>query len=226
MQNTHISKVIALFASTTVWQSGGDAPYCKTAITACCQSCHLAGELHAFYSYLSSFLLLSSTVCHHLSLSLLPPPCLVLSLLVFLAPVNIFYLLLSSPLLSVILILHLYLPVHPPPSRPGSRTETRGSVKIERGMKERKEWGGHNVMISPFLSFCLPPVAVTFAPLFVCVSSPFVALSPALLSYATNEISTHLTNTCVRTHTHRVHANTNTHTQCTHWRFSFFFLWL
>lgn len=145
-----------------------------------------------------------------LSLSLLPPPCLVLSLLVFLAPVNIFYLLLSSPLC------HPYSSplVHPPPSRPGSRTETRGSVKIERGMKERKEWGGHNMMISPFLSFCLPPVA--FTPLFVCVSSPFVALSPALLSYATNEISTHLTNTCVRTHTHRAHANTNTHTHTMH----------
>jgi len=35
MLNSHISKVIALFVSTPEWQSGGNAPYCRTAMTAC-----------------------------------------------------------------------------------------------------------------------------------------------------------------------------------------------
>lgn len=45
-----------------------------------------------------------------------------------------------SPLqLCITPILHLYLPVHPPPSRPGSHTEISTSVKIEDGLEERKE---------------------------------------------------------------------------------------
>lgn len=73
MQNTHISKV-ALFVSTAVWQSGGDAAYCKTAITACWVLPKLPSGRWA--------------ACLPLLHRLLPPHsrCLFLSLLVFLTP--------------------------------------------------------------------------------------------------------------------------------------------
>lgn len=51
---THISKVIALFVSTTAWQSGGNAPYCKTAISTCWVMPKLPSGRWAAHFYLSS----------------------------------------------------------------------------------------------------------------------------------------------------------------------------
>lgn len=73
-----------------------------------------------------------------LSLSLTLSLCLVLSLLVFLTPA-IFPTFCSPLYPRIIPFLHLYLPKHPPPSRPESHTETRGSVKIEWRDEVEKE---------------------------------------------------------------------------------------
>lgn len=142
-QNTHISKVIALFVSTTVWQSGGDAPYCKTAITACWVLPKLpSGRWAARFPLvpllpLTSLLhCLSPPLSLHLCLSL--PLSVCLSSLVFLTPTCSVY----FPLLLSALPLHHHPhspPVHAPPSRPGSDTETSRSVNIERGMKGDKK---------------------------------------------------------------------------------------
>ena len=136
MQNTHISKVIALFVSTTVWQSGGDAPYCKTAIAACWALPKLPSGRWAARFPLVSLLPLAPLLHHHLALCL----SLCLSLCVSSGPYCSRYLFFvsTSRFPCIVPVPHLYLPAHPPPSRPGSHTETRGSVKIERGMKERE----------------------------------------------------------------------------------------
>lgn len=111
----------------TARQSGGDAPYCKTAIAACWALPKLPSGRWAAPLPLVPLLLFTSLlncVTPPLSLS----PCLALSLLVSLAPCFFFP---AFALLSVFLFLHLYLLAHPAPSRPGSRAEIRGSVKIE-----------------------------------------------------------------------------------------------
>lgn len=169
-----------------------------------CQSCHLAGELHAFHLYLSSLSLLSSTVCHHLS------PCLVLSLLVFLTPA--IFSTSSAPLcLCIICVLHLYLPVHPPPSRPGSHTETRGSVKIERGMRKRKEHIGRAwwsaVFCSLSLSFVLSSLLVSYHCLRIFSSCRSLLLSDVYTPMQ------RLASQCAHTHNKHIHTITCTHMQ-------------
>lgn len=148
IQNTHISKVIALFASTTVWQSGGDAPYCKTAVTARWALPKLPSGRWAVHFPLVP----SPPFCFQ-------PPLFVKSTAAHPGFISLPHSSHIFPLLALLsVILHLYLPVHPPPSRPRSHSETRGSVKIGRRVKGREEWGGHDDLqcissLPPFFFF-------------------------------------------------------------------------
>lgn len=168
-------------------------------------------------SHFSSPLFVTTSLCH-LSLSL----CLVLSLLVLLTSTIFFFPFpppLTLPSTSCISpLLHLYLPIHPPPSRPGSHTETRGSMKFKRGMKERKEKGGKEesstdgaaaaaALCSLTFSF-LPPITVFFF-LHPCLL-PSLLLSECTHSYAKTHqcMHTHETSGSVNAHTCAVHAHT------------------
>lgn len=150
MQNTHISKVIALFVSTTLWQSGGDVPYCKTVVTERWGAAKAAiWQVSCTISTCASSSFLSSPPLS-LSASLRAELCLLASLSAHFPPFN----LLSNH------IIHLYLPVHPPPLGP-DHTQTRRGVKIERGIKEEKQriscawWSAVFcfLLFSSFLSF-------------------------------------------------------------------------
>lgn len=116
MQNTHISKVIALFVSTTVWQSGGDAPYCKTAITACWVLPKLpSGRWAARFPLVPLLPFTSPLHCLSSPLSLFSSP--VLSVLVFLSPTAYLFpprTLLSTPASSLFsTFVFLYILLHP-----------------------------------------------------------------------------------------------------------------
>lgn len=130
MQNKHISKVITLFVSTTVWQSGGNAPYCKTAITACWALPKLPSGRWAAH-----FPLLPLTSPLHCFLPLL---FLALPILDLLTPATYLFplfTLLSNP----VRLFFSTCTVYAPPSRPGSHTEISGSMKPERWKQESKD---------------------------------------------------------------------------------------
>ena len=217
MQNTHISKVIALFVSTTVWQSGGDAPYCKTAIAACWALPKLPSGRWAARFPLVSLLPLAPLLHHHLALCL----SLCLSLCVSSSPYCSRYLFFvsTSRFPCIVPVPHLYLPAHPPPSRPGSHTETRGSVKIERGMKERereRERETDRKMRTTACQLCLMICSILFSFPPITVGFMWLSVSPLILSLMyTLQCKELLGNAyskdmCMdaHTHTHSAHRHT------------------
>lgn len=197
MQNKHISKVIALFVSTTVWQSGGIAPYCKTAIAACWALPKLpSGRWAARFPLLHLF-----------------PP---LPLLVLLTPATCLFplfTLLSNP----VRLLFCTCAVCAPPSGPGSHAGISGSMKLERWKKERGQMHiGCACSSAVFCSLCvsfLSSVSISYHCLLSSPLSQPSSLTPLSFCVLSANICFYAKNPPVNRHTYSKHINTHTHTQ-------------
>lgn len=201
----------------TVRQSGGDAPYCKTAIAACWALPKLPSGRWAAPLPLVPLLLFTSLlncVTPPLSLS----PCLPLSLLVSLAQCFIFF---SSSCST------LCLPLSSPLST-GASSSLQAWISRRNNRKRedwRRGWRGRDgiivcsvwvVFFSPLLPFCLFPVAFAYISLHILTLSP--ALYCLLLSSAKNKIPgsngvyqhtlrhTLIQHTQTLKHTHTIHT--------------------
>lgn len=163
----------------------------------CCQSCHLAGELHAFHLYLSSFLL-SLLNCLSPPLPLHPLPvwtCLCSSAAIFSTP--------RSPLCHPSIHRYILLP-------PGldHTQEQEGAWSLKGGEED-------TIMIcSLFPSFCLSRHFFTT----VCIPSHFagcsLSLSRAPFLYKERHFQTFNKHMCTNAHTDYMQILTHTH--CTH----------